>query len=88
MAVLGDLFGSVAAIVIVLTGSDQAAPITSERAHEPVASVANPAATDRLLEDGELNETWLFIIGDDGTIMARWDNLVIRDEVEEAVKGL
>lgn len=52
------------------------------------ASVANPAATDWLLEDGELNEPWLFIIDDDGRIVARWDNLVIREEVEEAVQGL
>ena len=51
-------------------------------------SIANPTANEWLLESDELNEPWLFIVDDDGRIQARWDNLVIRDEVEDAIREL
>lgn len=42
----------------------------------------NRAAAEWLLREGDLTEPWVFLIGADGRILARWDNVVTREEVE------
>jgi hypothetical protein len=42
----------------------------------------NEAAADWLLRDGDLEEPWVFLIGADGRIAARWDNVATRAEIE------
>lgn len=45
----------------------------------------SPVARDWLYRDGNLQEPWVFLIGSDGRILARWDNVLIRDELEAAL---
>jgi hypothetical protein len=49
---------------------------------------ANKAATDWLYRNDNLNEPWVFLIGPDGKIAARWDNVVTRAEVEPVLQKL
>ncbi len=42
----------------------------------------NPTAAEWLYRDGNLQEPWVFLIGADGKIAVRWDNVLIRDELE------
>jgi hypothetical protein len=42
----------------------------------------NRAAAEWLLRGGDLTEPWVFLIGADGRILARWDNVVTREELE------
>jgi hypothetical protein len=46
------------------------------------AGEVNKAAADWLLKGGDLQEPWVFLIGSDGVIAARWDNVATRSEVE------
>jgi hypothetical protein len=46
------------------------------------------AAGDWLFRDGDLNEPWVFVIGADGRIAARLDNVVTRDEIEPLLRAL
>ena len=49
----------------------------------------NEAAADWLLTpDGDLTEPWVFLIGEDGRILARWDNVATRQEIEPWLKRL
>lgn len=50
--------------------------------------VINKAAADWLLRNDNLNEPWLFLIGADGTILQRWDNLFTKEEVEGVLQDL
>lgn len=50
--------------------------------------VINKAAADWLFRDGNLQEPWLFLIGADGTIQQRWDNLFTKEEVEPVLQEL
>jgi hypothetical protein len=47
---------------------------------------ANEAATDWLYRNGSLKEPWLFLIGPDGTIAQRWDNVFTTEDVEEGLE--
>jgi hypothetical protein len=51
-------------------------------------NVVNQAAADCLYRDGELNEPWAFLIGPDGRMEARWDNLFTEDELRPALDEL
>ncbi|GBC87618.1 hypothetical protein HRbin12_01633 [bacterium HR12] len=51
-------------------------------------NVVNKAAADWLYRDGELTEPWAFLIGPDGRIVARWDNLFTEDELRSALDEL
>lgn len=51
-------------------------------------SVVNRAAADWLLRDGEIREPFLFLIGPDGMIEERWDNLFSEEEVVAALASL
>ena len=49
---------------------------------------ANKAATDWLYRNDNLNEPWVFLIGADGKIVARWDNVSTRAEIEPYLQKL
>ena len=50
--------------------------------------VLTKAAAEWLLRNNDLNEPWVFVIGADGRITARFDNVVTRDEVEPLLRAL
>jgi hypothetical protein len=50
--------------------------------------VINEAAADWLLRDNDLREPWVFLIGSNGRIVARWDNVATREEIEPLLKRL
>jgi hypothetical protein len=50
--------------------------------------VVNRGAADWLLREGELQEPWVFLIGSDGRIVARWDNVATRQEIEPYLQDL
>jgi hypothetical protein len=52
------------------------------------AQTINKSAADWLYRNDELNEPWVFVIGADGKIAARFDNVVTLDELEPLVKAL
>jgi hypothetical protein len=54
--------------------------------HDYEKQAVNRAAADWLLRDGNLQEPWFFLIGGDGTILARWDNLATREEIVPALE--
>jgi hypothetical protein len=51
-------------------------------------NVVNVAAADWLLRGDSLNEPWAFLIGEDGTILQRWDNLFTESELRAALTDL
>ena len=50
--------------------------------------VINEAAADWLLRDDNLTEPWVFLIGADGRVAARWDNVATRQEIEPLLQDL
>jgi len=49
----------------------------------------NDAAAQWLLQpNGDLNEPWVFVIGADGNIAARFDNVATRDDLEPLLRQL
>jgi hypothetical protein len=48
----------------------------------------NRAAAEWLLRDGDLQEPWVFVVGADGRIVARFDNVVARGELEPLLRSL
>jgi len=49
----------------------------------------NPAATEWLASDGgDLREPWVFLVGADGRVAARWDNVTTRGEIEPLLQQL
>jgi hypothetical protein len=50
--------------------------------------VVNEAAAEWLLRDGSLQEPWVFLIGGDGRVVARWDNVATRGEMEPLLRDL
>jgi hypothetical protein len=50
------------------------------------SSEANEVATEWLYRNGSLKEPWLFLIGPDGTIEERWDNVFAPEEIETAIR--
>ena len=67
---------------------DRAAFIHVEVWNDHDANAVNEAAADWLLRGGDLNEPWLYLIGADGTIVQRWDNLFTEDEVVPFLEDL
>jgi hypothetical protein len=45
----------------------------------------NDTTRDWLYHNGNLNEPWVFLIGSDGTILNRWDNVATRGEITPAL---
>ena len=52
------------------------------------AKQLNEAARQWIAQGSDINEPWIFLIGADGKIAARWDNVATREEVEPALKQL
>lgn len=50
--------------------------------------VMNKFAADWLLRDGDLNEPWVFLIGADGRIVARFGTVATRGELEPLLQAL
>lgn len=50
------------------------------------AQVPNDVAKDWLFRAENLPEPWTFLIGADGKIKARWDNIVTREEIDSALR--
>jgi len=48
----------------------------------------NQSAADWLERDGDLNEPWVFVVGADGRITARFDNVVTPAEIEPLLQAL
>jgi hypothetical protein len=51
-------------------------------------NVFNRAAADWVYRDGNFTEPWVFVIGADGRISARFDNVVSRAELEPLLRDL
>jgi hypothetical protein len=50
--------------------------------------VINKAAADWIYRERDLLEPWLFLIGTDGKIVERWDNVATRAEIEPFLEDL
>ncbi len=70
------------------TYGDRASFIHIEIWNDYQKQTANKAATDWLYRNDNLNEPWVFLIGADGKIAARWDNVVTQAEVEPYLQKL
>ena len=70
------------------TYDDRASFIHVEIWKDYQQQTANTAATDWLYRNDNLNEPWVFFIGADGKIAARWDNVSTRAEIEPLLQKL
>ena len=50
--------------------------------------VVNRAAAEWILAEDKLQEPWVFLIGSDGRIVERWDNVATRQEIEPLLQEL
>jgi len=50
--------------------------------------VVNKAAADWILREDSLLEPWVFLVGADGRVAARWDNVATRQEIEPLLEDL
>jgi hypothetical protein len=50
--------------------------------------VVNKAAAEWASRDNEVVEPWVWLIGGDGKIVGRWDNVATRQEIEPVLKSL
>ncbi len=69
---------------------DRAAYIHIEVFRDFQNTVINRAAADWVLPDpaAGLNEPWVFVVGSDGRVMARFDNVATRAELEPVLQAL
>lgn len=68
--------------------SDRAEFVHVEIWRDKQANTINKAAAEWLLRDEDLQEPWVFLIGADGKIMARWDNVATAGEIEPLLQAL
>ncbi len=52
------------------------------------SKTVNKSAADWVLRNEQINEPWVFVIGADGRISARFDNVVTKGELEPLIRGL
>jgi len=52
------------------------------------AQQLNEAAQEWMARGQNINEPWVFLIGEDGKIAARWDNVASRTEIEPLLQEL
>jgi hypothetical protein len=52
------------------------------------ASELNPAAAEWIQTDAGGNEPWTFLVGTDGTVLQRWDNVLDEAELVERLEAL
>ena len=50
--------------------------------------VVNKGAADWILREETLQEPWVFLVGADGKVAARWDNVATRQEIEPYLQDL
>jgi hypothetical protein len=50
--------------------------------------VVNKTAGDWIFVRNDLTEPWIYLIGADGKIVARWDNVATREEIEPVLQDL
>lgn len=50
--------------------------------------VVNKGAADWILREDTLQEPWVFLVGADGRVAARWDNVATRQEIEPFLQDL
>lgn len=67
---------------------DEAAFIHVEVWRDFTSNEVNEASAEWLLRGDTLNEPWAFLIGQDGTILQRWDNLFTEPELRAALTDL
>lgn len=65
---------------------DKAAFVHIEVWRDRQNNVINKAAAEWVYRNGDLNEPWIFLIGRDGRIAARWDNVATLPEMDAALK--
>jgi len=70
------------------TYGDRASFIHVEIWNDYQKQVANKAATDWLYRNDTLNEPWVFLVGADGKVAARWDNIATQSEIEPLLQKL
>ena len=70
------------------TYGDRASFVHVEIWRDYQQQTANKAATDWLYRNDSLNEPWVFLVGADGKIAARWDNVATKAEVEPELQKL
>jgi hypothetical protein len=68
--------------------SDRAAFIHLEIWRDFQNKVVNKGAAEWVLRDDDLTEPWVFLIGEDGTIVKRWDNVATPEEIEPFLRRL
>lgn len=51
-------------------------------------TVVNKGAAEWIYRKKDLTEPWVYLVGADGTIKARWDNVATREEIEPFLKDL
>jgi hypothetical protein len=68
--------------------SDRAAFVHVEIWRDFQNQVVNKAAAEWVLRDDDLTEPWIILIGADGRIVARWDNVATQQEIEPLLKEL
>ncbi|MGH9036703.1 MAG: TlpA family protein disulfide reductase [Acidimicrobiia bacterium] len=78
-----DMVGELAA-----TYADRASFVHIEVWKDYEGKALNDAAKDWIARGADINEPWVFLIGADGKISARWDNVVTRGEVEALLQKL
>ncbi|MBW3665353.1 MAG: hypothetical protein KY469_19845 [Actinobacteria bacterium] len=70
------------------TYADRAAFVHIEVWSDFETSTLNDAAAEWILTDDGGAEPWVFLIGSDGRIAARWDNVLDRAELEQLLEAL
>lgn len=50
--------------------------------------VINKGAAQWVYRGGDITEPWVFLVGPDGRVEARWDNVATRDEIEPLLREL
>jgi hypothetical protein len=68
--------------------SDRAEFVHVEIWRDFQGQVINRAAAEWLLHENTLEEPFVFLIGADGRIVARWDNVATREEIEPFLQDL
>lgn len=68
--------------------SDRADFVHIEVWRDYEGQVVNKGAADWILRDDNLQEPWVFLVGADGRVEARWDNVATRQEIEPLLQDL
>jgi hypothetical protein len=68
--------------------SDRADFVHIEVWRDYEGQVVNKGAADWILRGDSLQEPWVFLIGADGRVVERWDNVATRQEIEPLLQDL